>query len=603
MVLRIWPLLDPERPTEAVMPGRTSPYDTAGLQGMALSELVPVVSYAGITEKIAGHLRIRPAKQYDPCSYIIAKSTSETVEGVDYNMLPYPLIQNAYRAVEKSADYGSAKDGQFDAKWIGLFPRKNAPRELALPGVKNVSFAVCSLLENGEEFNLQSQKVKVFTDGKESSKLLSREGVPLGERGDDPLVVVELSASAARAIWKICNVPNEDYQGDAEYEPAKAFKYGDPTGIFDPESGGLSGGLFFTVYNPEYETIDSHTTAAPKPKKGKGRDKSDGFGSYECAVRRGYKFRNYTLSASRTASQLDHILDRQVFLWPNGDEAPGDRSYLLQVPTVEEQALLLAKALKPFPQAAALLRYCWSPAPEYLRFDSVRGLLANRTSTVLDGGRDVVEAEPDEQPRRSRQREADPARDPRRELQRNRNVSRDARRDSESGLEDDGHEFFAAELDEEPVAPPRGKRPAAARSTGDEFDDQFDEDSADEFDEDSDEDSADEFDEFDEDSADEFDEDSDEDSADEFDEDSDEDSADEFDEDSDEDSADSADEFESPAAKSMDFDDDQAQIMSELDVDFEEVGAGDFDLTDEEESAEPPTRTASESAAIKRSRK
>jgi hypothetical protein len=628
-VLRIWPLLDPERPTEALMSGRTSPYDTAGQQGMALSELVPTVSYAGITDKIAASLRIRSQKQYDPCSYIIARSTSDTVEGVPYSNLPYPLIQSTFRAASRAADYGEAKNGQFDSRWLGLFPREHGPKEIAMPNIKNVSFAVCSVVENGEEFNLHSQRVKVYEEGHERVKQIPREGVPLGERDSDPLVVVELSASAARAIWKICNVPNEDYQGDAEISPAKAFKYGDPTGIFDPKTEEMRGGLFFTIYNPDYGSIANHTTEVPKAKPAKDKGKSAGFGSYECAVSRSYGFRNYKISASRTRQQVDRILERQVFLWPVGDEAPGDRSYLLHVPTIEEQALLLAKAIKPFPQAAMFLRYCWSSAPEYLQFDSVRSVLSNRVSTVVDGGRDEQRqsAEPRSEGARQRLRDArhdDDRRDPaesRRPAPKQPPAARQrpARAPEPPATEFDDFDdpavdqYFVPELDEQLDAPPAKPK---ARNAEREFDTQFDDE---ELDAEFDEDDSDDLDDLDDaDDADDLD--GSDDFGDEFDE---EDSDEAFDEDDSDDEVEAVkvepaaaddefgdeDDFDEPAAVGGggDISDDQAAILAELGVEVDdwqdEDIAGDMDVPEADAETEVPPRTPSENAAIKRSRK
>ena len=86
-VIRIWPMLDPEDPSNTLLNGRLSPMDIAGLGGMAISEPAVCVQYAGIHKDSGGFLTT--GEDATQCSYIIARNKNSTVEGVGFWDEPY----------------------------------------------------------------------------------------------------------------------------------------------------------------------------------------------------------------------------------------------------------------------------------------------------------------------------------------------------------------------------------------------------------------------------------------------------------------------------------------------------------------------------------
>jgi hypothetical protein len=387
-VIRIWPLLDPEDPTGNLMPGRVSAYGSAGLIGMAMSEIVPCASYVGLTEDLAQKVGIRNAstQKYSSCSFIMSKARGESWQGVEYSQLPYVRMVATCNAAVKAADFGSPRKGKFDAKWSLLTPHPSR-REAAIQKIKNVAFVVGSVYQNGDRLDLEREVQSDFKDGKKFDKIVKRNGVALGDATDDPLVVAMLSGSAAGKILKLCNVPNENYTGDVDVNPAKAFMYGDPTGVYDPETNTLRGGLFFTVYNPKKLSISKNSTQKLAPAEGeRSHDDDEGnFGSYECAVSTLYTGPSGKISSTMNSEQVNNVFDKQLYLWPDtSDPDPNDNSYLLRIPSIEEQCVLLTRAFRLLPD---LLRFCWADTPEYLAFSEVSSIMNARTSTLVPEGK------------------------------------------------------------------------------------------------------------------------------------------------------------------------------------------------------------------------
>jgi len=182
-------------------------------------------------------------------------------------------------------------------------------------------------------------------------------------------------------------VPNENYTGDVDVNPAKAFLYGDPTGTYSAEDNALRGGLFFTLYNPKKLSISKNSTQKLAPAEGEQShdDEEGNFGSYECAVSTSYNGPNGKLSAGMNPDQVNNVFAKQLYLWPDtSDPDPNDNSYLLRIPSIEEQCVLLTRAFRLLPD---LLRFCWADTPEYLAFSEVSSILNARTSTLVPEGK------------------------------------------------------------------------------------------------------------------------------------------------------------------------------------------------------------------------
>lgn len=378
-VIRIWNMLDPENPGEALLNGRLSAVDIAGLGGMSISEPVYCVQYAGINKDTLGNYLARP-EDAEPCSYIIARNKASVYEGVGFWDEPFVKLYVTAKKARDSGQFGHG--GAWDPKWNALMSGQNP----ALGAFKQRHFVVCSVYENGSALDLTREHVEYRKGGKDVVKDIARNGVPLGEATDDPLVVLQLPISAGKKILQLACMEKQDWEGNENENPAVMFKYGDPCGRFDAASGTVKGGVFFTLYNPEKVTIEKNSTF-------KGILNPQVV-EYEAAVSRTYAGPQGQLTADLSAEQVDNILSKHLFFWKESASDPAD-SYLLHEPTIEERCVLIAKAFKQVPK---LLEFCWMSNPEYTNFDSVRGILKNRavvavTKPELDDEEDEAEEE------------------------------------------------------------------------------------------------------------------------------------------------------------------------------------------------------------------
>lgn len=373
-VLRVWPMLDPEDPSNRLLNGRLSAIDMAGLGGMSVSEPAYTIQYAGIkrdTPHFGGN------GEFQQCSYIIARNKSSVYEGVTFWNEPYVKLYMTVKKAFEGKDFGYG--GVYDAKWNGLMSAKMP----ALGAFTQKYFVIASVYENGDSLDLLREHISYKQQGKDVSKDIPRNGIPLGEGENDPLVIIPMSVSAGRNLLKLCCIEKQEWTGDEQANPSLPFKYGDPTGIFDAKTGTVKGGLFFTIYNPTKEVVDKHSTFA-------GGATSKMAVEYEAAVSTKYSGPNGVMTPDLNSAQVDHILSKNVFLWKENAGDPAD-SYLLHEPTIEERCVLIAKAFRQVPK---LLEFGWMSHPEYLNFDAVAGILNNRV--VTSGVANMVEEDSEE---------------------------------------------------------------------------------------------------------------------------------------------------------------------------------------------------------------
>ena len=364
-VIRIWPMMDPEQPGERLLNGRLTDEDVTGLGGMSISEPVFCVQYAGIT-KNHGNFLTDP-KKAEPCSYIIARNKDHVVEGVGFWQEPYVLLQVTAKRAMMAGEFADGR--AWDPRWNKLLPPNNNP---AISPFKQMYFVVCSVYNNGPNLDLVREHEEYTSGSKTVNKDHPRDGIPLGEAPGDPMIVMQIPTSAGKSILKLACTRKEDWVTNSK-NPSATFKYGDPTGIFDPTTNTVKGGLFFTLFNPEVcKEKFKHCTNSESPS-----DK--GFPGYEAAVTTIYEGPNGNLSANLAEDQVKHILEKHLFFWKESEQDPAD-SYLLHEPSIEERCVMLAKAFHPVPK---LLEFAWLSNPEYLDFESVRGILRNRTTVAV----------------------------------------------------------------------------------------------------------------------------------------------------------------------------------------------------------------------------
>lgn len=360
-VLRIWPMLDPEDPSNKLLNGRLSAIDMAGLGGMSISEPAYTVQYAGI-KKDTPHFG--NTSEFQQCSYIIARNKNSTYEGVTFWNEPYVKLYQTVKKAFEGKDFGYG--GIYDQRWNSLMSAKMP----ALGPFTQKYFVIASVYENGDSLDLLREHISYKQQGKDVSKDIPRNGIPLGEGSNDPLIVLPVSLSAGRNILKLCCIEKPEWTGNEIANPAIPFKYGDPTGIYEAKNGTVKGGLFFTIYNPTKEVVDKHSTFA-------GGATSKMAVEYEAAVSTKYQGPSRVMTPDLNADQVDHVLSKNVFLWKENATDPAD-SYLLHEPTIEERCVLIAKAFRQVPK---LLEFGWMSHPEYLNFDAVAGILNNRVVT------------------------------------------------------------------------------------------------------------------------------------------------------------------------------------------------------------------------------
>lgn len=391
---RIWNMVDPENPGSALLNGRLNQYDSAGLGGMAISEPVICADYVGISKNHTGY----QADEYNPCTYIIARDTSSSYEGVPFWSLPYLRIYNVAAQAINTSKYGDTPQG-WDAKWNFLFSGKGQQNKN--PAIKSFDkkfFLFCSMYENGESFNLDKETIVYMKNGQEERRETERHGIPLGEAENDPLVILSVTATAGRDLLKICNAEIEEYEGGSD-DPAAPFIIGDPCGTFNAKSSTVNGGVFFSLFNASkfgksYDVIAEKARGKFLTHKIAPFELGDNkFGrSYDVGASDSYTYNGEKMSASLDSKQVNNVLDKSLYFWRE-DESDESDSFLFHEPGIEERCVMLAKAFKPIPK---LLKFCWMSNPEYLEFDEVQSILNNRK--VFVPSKAVEEDDEDEEP-------------------------------------------------------------------------------------------------------------------------------------------------------------------------------------------------------------
>lgn len=374
---RVWPTLDPENPTERLSNGRLNPHGPAGLQGMAITEPAYTVQFAGLSQHAGANLLGSKAPQQ--FSYVIARNKLRQTENIGFWDEPYVKLYTVAKAALKAGIF--ANGSVWNPQWNLLLLNEKNP---AIPAFSQKYFVVVSLYDNGPALNLQRECVTQLSNGQKVVKELPRDNIALGDRADDPLIVLQLPVSAGKKLLELSCLPKQDYSGDPDINPGIAFVHPDPCGRFQPDTKVVKGGRFYTLYNPDCYTF-SPTEGHGSVSMSYAGVKTGGITEYEVVIHQNYiADGGIKRNAGLSAAAVENILSKQVFLWRESDSDPAD-SYLLHEPSIEERCVLIAKGFAAVPD---LLRFAWNSHPEYLNFDEVRGILNARTvGSLPDNGK------------------------------------------------------------------------------------------------------------------------------------------------------------------------------------------------------------------------
>ena len=377
-VLRIWNTRTATDPNESLDPGRIGPRQDQ-LGGMSLYGPCAFAPWVGITNDDIPNCKAQVA------SFVVSRQTPSTrslkwkrdtyniqKENIPFWELPYPTFfhscQNAYEAGE----FGSG--GAWDPKWNKLMHGGKTStgtfREAAISTMKNRYFVVGHVLELGE--NMDTIRMQ-YTNRDNQLEVVERGGVPYGLGEEDPLYVMWMSSDCGSKILELCQRKKEEDPGvDPDENPAALYQYGDPCGVYSPETGAIKGGVFFTIFNPQVWQPENNQHSSWNGVIPGDRDVS----SYQVKVAPGYTSSDGTkFKPSMSADEAGRIFECNLFGWK--EEGDDDDSYLLHETSVEEEATLTARAFADVPK---LLEFAWMSHPEYLQYDAVQAIVKSRTS-------------------------------------------------------------------------------------------------------------------------------------------------------------------------------------------------------------------------------
>lgn len=378
-VVRIWNTRTETDPNESLDPGRVGPRQDE-LGGMSLYGPCAVAPWVGITSDDI------PNCKSEVATFIVSRQTPSTrslkwkrdtynvqKENIPFWNLPYPVFYHSCANAYEAGEFGSG--GAWDPKWNrfmkGGMSSSGTFRESAIATMKNRYFAVGHVYELGESMNTTRL---TYTNRDKQVEVVDRDG-PFGLSEDDPLYVLWMSSDCGSKILELCQKQKEDWAGDPDEDPAGLYQYGDPCGVFNPESGTVDGGVIFTIFNPKVwqpENTKHSTWNGVVPGE---RD----VASYQVKVSPSYTSDSgVKYSPSMTADEAGRVLNKNLFGWK--EEGDDDDSYLLHESSVEEEATLTARAFADVPK---MLEFAWMSHPEYLQYDSVQAVVKSRSQFVM----------------------------------------------------------------------------------------------------------------------------------------------------------------------------------------------------------------------------
>ena len=378
-VIKPWNTLLETDPSNFLNPGRLGPRQDQ-LGGMSMYGPCAVAPFVGITNDDI------PNCKSEVFSAIINRQTPSTrslkwkrdtynieKENVPFWGQPYPTFYHNCISAYEAGEFSSG--GAWDPKWNRFMKGGKTStggfREAAISTMKNRYFVVCHIYELGESMDTTRL---TYTNRDKKVEIVERNG-PFGLSEEDPLYVLWMSSDCGSKILQLCQKQKEDWSGDPDENPSGAYQYGDPCGVFNPETGGIEGGVFFTIFNPKVWKPENtkHSTwngVVPGERE---------IASYEVKVSPSYTSDGgVKYVPSMTAEETGRIFEKNLFGWK--EEGDDDDSYLLHETSIEEEATLTARAFADVPK---MLEFAWMSNPEYLQYDAVQRVVKSRVSSVV----------------------------------------------------------------------------------------------------------------------------------------------------------------------------------------------------------------------------
>ena len=343
MVIRPWPALDPVDPNNNLLPGRW------GINPTEINPWivrVPVAKYVGLNDD-----------KCERCTFILYEPwRHEECKGNN----PYRVL---FFAAKQAFDAGEFGTGQsWDPKWNKIMSGGRG-RGAELPGPSAMWFMQGFLLANGDK------------------DYVADRGLPMGMDEKDDLVIAQLSSSAGDALVDLLGTPRAEGNipegANEETHPHEFMRFGDPTGHYIPTTKEVKGGIIATIFNPKKTKIEGKNSSW----NGEIKDAQ----GYEAAVNKSWTSENREKYINDLdADQVAKVFENWQFWF--ADEATKQQG-ILNVPSPEEQCVMLAKAFQSVPE---LIEYAWSDHEDEFMTEEVRGILRKRRSAVVPGD-DVAE--------------------------------------------------------------------------------------------------------------------------------------------------------------------------------------------------------------------
>jgi len=208
--------------------------------------------------------------------------------------------------------------------------------------------------------------------------------VPYGLNPGDPLVVLELSASAGQGLQDLMNIKRKDAEAAQPGEYRKMFLH-DPLGVYRPKENKIVGGKIVAVFNPRFNKKlhpEKEGMARCTSWDGKSPEGGEnGIWKYQVALLKSVKIDDEEFTPDLEGDAVDEIFNKSM-PWFDMVDAAGKviQKGLVRVMTPEEQLDVMARC---FAKEPGILIFGLNDHPEWLK--QIKPILVNAKSFVNPG--------------------------------------------------------------------------------------------------------------------------------------------------------------------------------------------------------------------------